>query len=119
MVWINLPLVSDSKEDFSWECLMLLQSSLLLGNWCPLVYMEPMAVNYLTSSQSTKRHQKYSTRLYAWLHIFIFFSFFFLFSTFVFDTHIHEITFTLKYLEPKYETQQELHCTCEMLTVKV
>ena len=46
---------------------VLLQSSHPLGNWCPLVYIQSLAIYYLTSSQSTKRHQIHSTR-FARLH---------------------------------------------------
>lgn len=78
---VSLNLGKNGEKAFSWVCSMLLQSSLLFGNWCPLVYIKPMSINNFTSSQSTKRHQTYSTR-YAWLHCFFF--------TFQFDTQIHD-----------------------------
>lgn len=59
--------VKDGEKDFSWVCLMLQLSWLLLGNRCPLVYIKPISINYYTSSRSTKQHQIYSTR-YVWLH---------------------------------------------------
>lgn len=59
--------VKDGEKDFSWVCLMLQLSWLLLGNRCPLVYIKPISINYYTSSRSTKQHQIYSIR-YAWLH---------------------------------------------------